>query len=164
MSNWVPPGSADTESERAAATEAAVTDDDRQGGEPFAAEEATVVRHEEEVEVGVESHTVGTVDVRKRVEHEQVSEVVPRSIEHFDDVDRVGPLEGDSGQVEVLPDGSVSIPILEEELVIQKRTVVRERVIVRKRTETQTDQIETTVRKERVEIEGVEEDPPGRPA
>ena len=45
--------------------------------------------------------------------------------------------EADSGEVEVLPDGSVSIPVFQEELVIEKRLVVRERVIVRKHTVTE---------------------------
>ena len=156
MRDWVPPGSADRESEQARAADAPVTDepvaDDGGSGQD------AVVRHEEELDVRVEAHETGTVDVRKRVEHEHVSELVPRSIEHFDEVERTAAHEGDSGEVEVLPDGSVSVPILEEELVIQKRTVVRERVIVRKRTETRSEQIDTTLRKERVDVEGVDSD------
>lgn len=116
-------------------------------------ERADVVRHEEELDVRAEVRDRGAVHAAKRVEHEHVHEVVPRSVEHFDDLERAGANEGDSGEVEVLPDGSISIPILEEELVIEKRTIVRERVIVRKRTETRHEEIDTTLRKERVDVD-----------
>ena len=118
--------------------------------------EAAVVRHEEELKVDVVDREIGSVSARKRVAHEHVREIVPRSIEHFDQVERTSAHDGDSGEVEVLPDGSVSIPILEEELVVEKRTVVRERVVLRKRTETRHEQIDATVRKERVDVEGVD--------
>jgi hypothetical protein len=60
--------------------------------------------------------------------------------------------EGDSGEVEVLPDGSVSVPVLEEELVVTKRVVVKERIIVRKQVESETRTVEADLARERVEI------------
>lgn len=62
--------------------------------------------------------------------------------------------EYDSGEIETLPDGSISIPILEEELVVTKRLVVKERIIVRKDTVTETRRVDAELRKERLEIEG----------
>ncbi len=59
----------------------------------------------------------------------------------------------DSGRIEELPDGSISIPVLEEELVITKRMVVRERIIVRKRTTTQEHRIREDLRRERLELD-----------
>ena len=112
-----------------------------------------VVRHEEELELGTTVEEVGAVRARKHVDVERVEEVVPRRVEDLDDVARVEPGENDSGEVEVLDDGSVSIPVFEEELVITKRLVVRERVVVRKRTETDERRVEADLRKERVEIE-----------
>ena len=112
-----------------------------------------VIRHEEELRVGTESHEVGVVRARKHVETERVAEVVPREIEDAD-VERVAASDGDSGEIETLPDGSVSIPLLEEELVITKRTVVRERVVIRKRTVTEHERIEADLRRERVDIDG----------
>ncbi len=53
----------------------------------------------------------------------------------------------------MLPDGSVSIPILEEELVVTKRTVVRERILIRKRTVTEHQRVEAELRRERVELD-----------
>jgi uncharacterized protein (TIGR02271 family) len=116
-------------------------------------EGASIVRHEEELAVGAEARDADVARARKRVETEPVREVVPRSVEHLGDVERAPPNAEDSGEVEVLPDGSISIPILEEELVIEKRTVVRERVVIRKRAETRHERVETTLRKERVEVE-----------
>jgi len=57
----------------------------------------------------------------------------------------------DSGEIEYLDDGSVSIPIIDEELVVYKRLVVRERVIVRKDAEIEHRRIETELRRERLE-------------
>ena len=132
----------------------------REGGDVGASHVGTaetggesLVRHEEELEVGTRPVDAGEVHVRKHVETDHVEQVVPRRREHFDDVEHVGANEGDSGDVETLPDGSISIPILEEELVISKRTVVRERVIVRKRTETEHRRVDAELRKERVEID-----------
>jgi uncharacterized protein (TIGR02271 family) len=63
------------------------------------------------------------------------------------------PSAGDSGKVETLPDGSISIPVLEERLVVKKETFVRERIIVSKDAETTTERIEDELRKEQVEVE-----------
>ncbi len=117
------------------------------------ASEDSLVRHDERLEIGRTPRELGAVRARKRVVSDGVDEVVPRSVEHFDDVERTGAREDDSGEIEVLPDGSVSIPILEEELVISKRTVVRERVIVRKRTETTRERVETELRREKLDID-----------
>ncbi len=50
-------------------------------------------------------------------------------------------------------DGTL-LPILEEELVVTKRTVVHERVIVHKCTDTERHRVEAELHKEHVEIEG----------
>jgi uncharacterized protein (TIGR02271 family) len=115
-------------------------------------QEAVVVRHEEELEVGKTSEVAGTVRARKVVEARQVEEVIPRDVEQAD-VERVPAKAGDSGEIETLPDGSVSIPVLEEELVVTKRTVVRERILIRKHTVTEHERVKADLRKERVEIE-----------
>lgn len=116
-------------------------------------EKASVVRHEERLHITKDLREQGAVWVRKRIgTTEHVVEYIPRAVEEAE-VERTGPNPEDSGQVETFPDGSVSIPILEEELVITKRTVVRERLIVRKRTLTEQARVEADLRRERVEIE-----------
>jgi uncharacterized protein (TIGR02271 family) len=111
-----------------------------------------VTRYEEALQVGTGTEAVGNVHVRKQVDTSTVEENVPREIEEAG-LERV-PVEGeDSGLVETLADGSVSIPVFEEQLVVTKRLVVRERVIVRKETRIEQDTVTTEIRRERVEIE-----------
>ena len=111
-----------------------------------------VIRREEELTVATETRDAGRVGVRKVVDHEQAATVVPVGTEHAD-LERQPPEATDSGEVEVLPDGSISIPVFQEELVIEKRLVVRERVIVRKHTVTEDRLVEADLRRERVEVD-----------
>jgi uncharacterized protein (TIGR02271 family) len=113
---------------------------------------ADVVRHEEEAAIETRTVDAGSVHVRKQVETEPHRELVERAVEHGE-VERTGPLEGDSGEIETLSDGSVSIPVFEEQIVVTKRLVVRERVVVRKRTVTEAHEIETELRRERVAVD-----------
>jgi len=108
----------------------------------------------EELIVGTEQREAGRVRVRKHVDVESVSESVPRGVEEAE-TERVAVSDGeaDSGQVETLPDGSLSIPVFEEELVITKRLVVRERVVVRKHTVYEDETVSADLRRERLEVE-----------
>lgn len=115
---------------------------------------AEVLRSEERVAVGTETQEAGRVRVRKHVETNPVEQTVSRSVEHADTSERVAALEGDSGEVETLEDGSVSIPVFEEVLVVTKKLVVRERVIVRKHTVIDEHTLETELRREHVTVEG----------
>ena len=127
---------------------------DASSEETRASEELEVTRSEEQAQVGTELTESGRVKVRKHVDTYPVTEVVPRNVEHADTSERVAAAEGDSGEVETLEDGSISIPIFEEVLVVTKRLVVRERVIVRKRTVVDEYTLETELRRERVTVEG----------
>jgi uncharacterized protein (TIGR02271 family) len=115
--------------------------------------EASVTRHEEEI-TGVETTWRGTgyARARKRVGTYRVREDVPREVEDVVLERRVVAAD-DSGKVETLPDGSISIPVFEEELVVEKRTVLKERVIVRKETVSRVERVETELRREHIEIE-----------
>jgi uncharacterized protein (TIGR02271 family) len=110
-----------------------------------------VVRAEEELRVSTESIPVGTVRLEKVVGTEHVEEVVERAIEHAE-VERVPAQPGDSGVVETLPDGSISVPVLEERLVVEKRLVVRERIIVRKTRTAEPHLVEADLRREQVRV------------
>lgn len=116
-------------------------------------DQAQTTRHEERAQVRTELHEAGRVRLRKHVESYPIEEVVSRRIEHADDSERVPAPENDSGEVETLEDGSVSIPIFEEVLVVTKRLVVRERVIVRKRTTIDEHRLQTELRREHVTAE-----------
>ena len=115
---------------------------------------------EERLVTGTETVRTGSVRARKEIDVERVEQVVPRGVEHAD-LERVTVLEGDSGQVETLPDGSLSIPVFEEQIVVEKRLVVRERIIVRKHTVVEDHVVEATLRKERVEVD-VDDEVAGR--
>lgn len=120
--------------------------------------DAETVRREERLAVGTDTEETGAVHVRKRVETHPVEYSVPRDVEHVDTHERIPAEEGDSGEVEELEDGSVSIPVFEEVLVVTKRLVVRERVIVRKRTVVDEYKLRTELRRENVTVDadGVE--------
>jgi uncharacterized protein (TIGR02271 family) len=113
-----------------------------------------IVSHEEELVVDKRDVAAGAVRARTVTDVEHVIEHVPRELEHAD-VERVAPREGDSGEIETLADGSVSIPLFEEQLVVTKRLVVRERVIVRKRTVTEEHRIDADLKHERIAIDVV---------
>jgi len=61
--------------------------------------------------------------------------------------------DGDADGIETLPDGSISIPVYEERLVVTKEIVLTERVVIRKNIETVNERVREELRKERVEIE-----------
>jgi stress response protein YsnF len=111
-----------------------------------------VVRREEEVVVGHVDREVGDVRMRKVVEERPFEDVVSRGIEHAD-FERTPAEPDDAGDVRQLPDGSVSIPVFEEQLVVEKRVIVRERVLVRKRVESVPQEIRADLRREVVEVE-----------
>ena len=117
-----------------------------------AAAEKTIVRSEEELEVGKVVREAGRVRARKIVDTVREELVVPRGTEHAE-IERVAPNARDSGQVETLGDGSVSIPVFEEQVIIEKRLVVRERIIIRKLTVTEDHLVEANLRKERVVVD-----------
>jgi uncharacterized protein (TIGR02271 family) len=116
-------------------------------------EQASLVRHEEELQLGTREYEKGTVRARKRVESEHVERVEPRSVE-YGGFERAPANDSDSGEIETLEDGSISIPLFEERLVVTKELFVRERVILRKRTVTDHHRIEAELRKEEIEITG----------
>ena len=115
-------------------------------------DDAQLVRSEEDLDVGTEWRDGGGARVRKVVESETVDALVPRGVEHAD-VDRQPGGPEDSGEIEQLPDGSISIPVFEEQLVIERRMVVRERIIVRTHVVTEQKRVEAELRRERVEVD-----------
>jgi uncharacterized protein (TIGR02271 family) len=112
-----------------------------------------LIRHEEALRIETRTIDTGAVRVRKEVSTEHTTTPIPRTLEHADHLERTAAGDEDSGQIETLDDGSISIPLFEEQLVVTKRLVVRERVIVRKVTTTENQVIEADLRSERARIE-----------
>ena len=117
---------------------------------------AEVTVSEERLRVDTEREQIGSARAVKHVDVEQATARVERGTEHAD-LERsvVDDVDTDSGEVETLPDGSISIPVFEEQLVITKRLVVRERVIVRKHTVYEEQVVTADLRRERLDVEAV---------
>jgi uncharacterized protein (TIGR02271 family) len=115
-----------------------------------------IIRHEEEAGVEQGWRGIGRLRARKRAETVKVGEELPLDVEQLVQ-ERIPVKEGDSGEIETLPDGSLSIPLFEEELVVRKRTVLRERVVVRKDITSRSERVEAELRRERVEIDADDE-------
>jgi uncharacterized protein (TIGR02271 family) len=117
------------------------------------AHEDDVLLHEERIG-GVEKawRGIGYVRGRKRVGSYRVNEEVPLGFEKMV-MERAPVEDGDSGRIERLPDGAISIPIFEEEVVIEKRAVLKERVILRKEVVTEVERVRVDLRKEHLELE-----------
>ena len=127
----------------------------RSGGgdrRPQGSAEDAVVRHEEQARVGKRWQGVGSARARREVELNTVRADVPRLRDQLAQ-ERVPVADDDSGEVETLPDGSISIPLFEEELVVTKRTVLRERVIIRKETVTEWETVEAELCREHVSFD-----------
>lgn len=112
----------------------------------------SVVLHEEEASVGKRWEGVGRLRVRREVDRETVRGDFPLLRQELAQ-ERVPAAPDDSGEIETLPDGSISIPLFEEELVVERRIVLRERVIVRKEDVTESETVEAELRRERVTFE-----------
>ena len=121
-----------------------------------------VVASEEELALRVQARQRGQVRVRKVVEEDRVQREVARRVEH-PDIRRIPPHDGDTGEVITLPDGSLSIPVFEEELVVETRLVVRERIVVAKQLVLESQHLDVPLRRERIEVE-VDDPSPTDPA
>ncbi len=119
---------------------------------PEPSDDAVVIRHEEVADVGTRWRGAGSVKAKKRVETLKVNELIETQRERVE-LERVPVENGDAGGIETLADGSISIPVYEERLVITKEVVLTERVVIRKQVETVTERVRDELRKERVEIE-----------
>jgi uncharacterized protein (TIGR02271 family) len=113
-----------------------------------------LTRAEEELRVGTRPVQAGEVVVGKHVETERVSTPVQRRIEHVR-VER-RPVSDATGTAE-LREGEIRVPVMEEEVIVEKRPVVKEEVVVTREVATETEQVEADVRRERIDISGDDE-------
>jgi uncharacterized protein (TIGR02271 family) len=111
-----------------------------------------LVLHEEQARLDKQSEETGSVRARREVVRERVREEHPRKRQELA-TERLAVEEGDSGEIETLPDGSISIPLFEERLVVTHETVLRERVIIKKEEVTDWETVEADLRRERVRFD-----------
>ena len=127
------------------------------GGQPAARpggdDEVRVVLSHEEMDVQTRWVAAGEVHITKRVETEQVRQLVPVEREEVS-VER-RPVPADITDFSPRTEGDVTyIPIVVEELVIQKRLVAHEELVIRKTRVTEEQVVEEELRREVPVIEG----------
>lgn len=113
-------------------------------------DELRVQRTEEELVAGTREREAGSIRVRKRVRTAREHIEVPIRHEEVT-VERV-PMEGAASEAEIGED-EVVVPVIEEEVVVQKRPVVKEEVRIRKGVVEDTEVVEEDVRREEIEVE-----------
>ncbi len=120
-------------------------------------DEVTVQRSEEELLVGRREREAGTMRIRKRVRTETEHLEVPRKRVEVT-VERVPVDEPRSGEEGIaatpqIEEEEIVVPVVEEEIVVEKRPVVKEEIRIRKRVVEDVEIVEEDVRIEEVEID-----------
>jgi uncharacterized protein (TIGR02271 family) len=123
-----------------------------QKGQGSSTQEVTVPVTEEELDVQKRGRKSGEVRVSKRVTTEQKQVTVPVSREEVR-VERMPAGRAASRQEAGFASQDVSVPVMEEEVVVSKRPVVREEVRISKQTKTEQRPVSAQVRREEVDIE-----------
>ena len=113
-------------------------------------DELRVQRSEEELRTGTREREAGRVGVRKQVHTEREQVRVPTRHEEVS-VERV-PVNEEGTGAEIGED-EVSVPVVKDEVVIDKRPVVKEEIRVRKDVVEDEEIVEEDVRKEEVDVE-----------
>jgi uncharacterized protein (TIGR02271 family) len=116
-------------------------------------DEIRVQRSEEELVAGTRERQAGGVNVRKRVRTDRKQLRVPKRREEVS-VERVLVQEGQPETSETqIGDDEIRIPIVEEEIVVEKRPVVKEEIRLRKEVIEEDEVVEEDVRKEEIDID-----------
>ena len=63
------------------------------------------------------------------------------------------PLSADAGQDVTITDDEIRIPVMEEQLLVEKRIVPKEEIVIRKRAVTEEKTVEADLRRERVDYD-----------
>ncbi len=113
-------------------------------------DELRVQRSEEELRAGTREREAGALNVRKRVRTDREQVRVPKKREEVS-VERV-PVDEEGTGAEI-GDDEVSVPVVEEEVVTEKRPVVKEELRVRKDVVEDEEVVEEDVRKEEVDVD-----------
>jgi uncharacterized protein (TIGR02271 family) len=128
----------------------------RRPSESLGGERTTVTRSEEEMRVGKREVPAGRVTLHKYVETQPVSQDVELKRETAR-VERK-PVDRPLASGEELGEDSISVPLTEEEAVIEKTARAKEEFAVDKDAETRHETVTGEVRKERVDVEGEDGD------
>jgi uncharacterized protein (TIGR02271 family) len=120
-------------------------------------DDVRVRRSEEEIRVETREREAGEMRVRKRVRTERERLTVPKKRVEVT-VERV-PVEGaepagdKAATAPQIGEEEIVVPLLEEEIVVEKRPVVKEEIRIRKQVVEEVEVVEEDVRREEVEID-----------
>jgi len=115
-------------------------------------DEAHMTRAEEELDIEKRRMEAGEVDLHKRVEKEHVSRPVTKS--HEEAIVERRPITREGMRADTnLENEDIRIPLMEEEVVVEKHVVPKEELVVKKRRVEETENVEADLRRERVDIE-----------
>ena len=112
--------------------------------------ELRVQRTEEELVSGTREREIGGVHLRKRVRTDRERVKVPKRREEVH-VERV-PVEREASEAEI-GEEEFFVPVIEEEVVVEKRPVAKEEIHLRKEVVEEEEVVERDVRKEEVDID-----------
>lgn len=120
-------------------------------------DEVRIQRTEEELQAGVRQREAGGVNVRKRVRTDREQIRVPKrheevSIERVLVEEQSDSTSGPAPKVGSTED-DIHIPIVEEEVVVEKKPVVKEEIRIRKDMVEEEEVVQADVRKEEIEVE-----------
>jgi len=113
---------------------------------------ARLTRSEEELRIGKREVARGEARVAKRVETEHVRE--PVTVRREEVVIERRPVTEGAEATAPIKEGEIRVPLMEEEVVVDKRPVVKEEVVIGKRVVEDTETVEADLQKERFEVEG----------
>ncbi|MFC4103217.1 YsnF/AvaK domain-containing protein [Paenibacillus xanthanilyticus] len=114
--------------------------------------ERTLKLREERLQVDKEAVQAGEVVVHKNVVEENRTVNVP--VEHEEVfVERRAVADGRTDAAPIGEDETIRIPVTEERVEVTKKPVVTEEIVIGKRTVQETEQVQDTVRKEKVDLD-----------
>ena len=115
-------------------------------------DEMTVQRTEEELRAGTREREAGGVNVRKRVRTDKEQVKVPKKHEEVS-VERVPVDERSSSPEAEIGEDDINVPVMEEEVITDKKAVVKEELRIKKDTVEEEEVVEEDVRKEEIEVD-----------
>jgi uncharacterized protein (TIGR02271 family) len=120
-------------------------------------DDVRVRRSEEELRVETREREAGEIRVRKRVRTERERLTVPKKRVEVDvervPVEETVPGADEAASAPQIGEEEIVVPVVEEEIVVEKRPVVKEEVRIRKRVVEDVEVVEEDVRREEVVVD-----------
>jgi uncharacterized protein (TIGR02271 family) len=133
-------------------THDAYNEDRFRGGRRSSGDSTRMTLAEEQLAIGTQQVQAGEVGVRKSVETERVQESVDLRRDEVT-VER-RPLSGDAATGARIGEEQITVPVMEEQAVVEKRMVPTEEIVIRKRMVQDTESVEADLRRERLDVSG----------